>query len=151
VFVKDLQFRFISAGTPAYEQMIDLRMNVLLGPIGISRSYIDPAKEAADLLIGAYDEEVLIGCCILTRVSDAVVQLRQMAVFHSLQKTGVGAALLCFAEEVARQKGYQTLMMHARDTVLSFYKKCGYRVAGEQFFEVGIGHHRMQKELLPAG
>jgi len=39
------------------------------------------------------------------------------------------------------------LMMHARDPVLNFYKKCGYEIYGEQFFEVGIGHHKMQKVL----
>jgi predicted GNAT family N-acyltransferase len=38
-------------------------------------------------------------------------------------------------------------MMHARDPVIDFYKKCGYLIAGEQFFEVGMGHHKMQKQL----
>jgi predicted GNAT family N-acyltransferase len=40
--------------------------------------------------------------------------------------------------------------MHARDTVLSFYEKCGYQISGEQFFEVGIAHHKMQKEVASA-
>ena len=38
-------------------------------------------------------------------------------------------------------------MMHARDTVMDFYKKNGYVISGPQFFEVGIGHHRMEKKL----
>lgn len=123
-------------------------MKVLLEPIGIPRNYIDPLKESGDLLIGAYADGQLVGCCILTRISDTTVQLRQMAVASFLQKKGVGAAILRFAEEQAREKGYHTLMMHARDSVVPFYEKCGYKIAGDQFFEVGIGHHQMQKELL---
>lgn len=145
--MRDVQFHFIKVGTPAYEQMIALRMKVLLDPIGIPRTYIDPQKEAADLLIGAYENGQLVGCCILTILSDNMVQLRQMAVDTCLQNQGIGAALLYFAEGAARQSGFHRLVLHARDTVLWFYAKCGYRIAGEPFSEVGIGHHKMEKEL----
>ena len=128
--------------------MVNLRMKVLLDPIGIPRSYINPTKEKDDILIGAFENEVLIGCCILTHVNETTLQLRQMAVDNSLQKKGTGTAIISFAEEVAKEKGYQTVMMHARDTVMDFYKKNGYSISGEQFFEVGIGHHRMEKKLL---
>jgi predicted GNAT family N-acyltransferase len=70
-----------------------------------------------------------------------------MAVDTKSQGTGVGAAIILFAEEEANKRGYKTLMMHARDVVIPFYEKCGYAVAGEQFFEVGIPHHRMEKSL----
>lgn len=145
-----LQFRFVSVASPAYEEMIGLRMRVLLDPIGIPRTYINPRKEAADLLLGAYQKEKLIGCCILTRLSDTTVQLRQMAVDAFVQRKGTGAALLAFAEAVARENGFAEVVMHARDAVLPFYEKCGYRICGEQFFEVGVPHHKMKKDILPA-
>lgn len=125
-------------------------MRVLLDPIGIPRTYINPQKEAADLLLGAYREEYLIACCILTRLSDTTVQLRQMAVDASCQRKGTGAALLSFAEAVAREKAYTEVVMHARDVVLPFYEKCGYQICSEQFFEVGIAHHKLKKDILPA-
>lgn len=128
--------------------MIDLRMKVLLDPIGIPRSYIDPEKEKADYLIAAFEGADMIGCCILTPVDSSTIQLRQMAVNTILQKKGVGTALVSFAEVFSKEKGYQKLMMHARDSVLDFYKKCGYSISGPQFFEVGIGHHKMEKELV---
>lgn len=127
--------------------MIELRLNVLLNPIGVPRSYINPQKEASDTLIGAFENDALIGCCILTKIDNTTIQLRQMAVDTSLQKKGVGVAILSFAENFAKGQRYKTLMMHARDTVLDFYTKCGYHVGGEQFFEVGIGHHKMDKAL----
>jgi N-acetylglutamate synthase-like GNAT family acetyltransferase len=142
-----MQYRFIQTGTKEYEDMANLRMKVLLDPIGIPRSYINPQKEAADILIGAFQNNEVVGCCILSRVDDATLQLRQMAVDHSCQKKGVGAGIVSFAEKVAKEKGYRTLMMHARDSVQDFYKKSGYIIRGEKFFEVGIGHYRMEKNL----
>jgi predicted GNAT family N-acyltransferase len=143
-----MNLRIIQTGTPEYEDMIGLRMKVLLDPIGIPRSYIDPEKEKDDLLLVAEEDGKLIGCCVLTRVNEHSIQLRQMAVDNSLQGKGVGAAIVSFAEQTARNQGYRLLTMNARDVVLDFYRKCGYSVAGDQFFEVGIPHHRMEKRLV---
>ena len=145
-----LQFSLIDPRTPDYEAMVALRMEVLLNPIGIPRSYINADKEAGDLLIGAFQNRQLIGCCILTRVSETTVQLRQMAVAQSLQGQGIGAAILRFAEGLAFDRGYRILLLHARDNVVPFYRKSGYVPIGEPFFEVGIGHSKMQKQLSPA-
>jgi predicted GNAT family N-acyltransferase len=142
-----MQICIIQTGTKDYNDMVDLRMKVLLDPIGIPRSYINPAKEKEDILVGAFEQDELIGCCILTRVNASTLQLRQMAVNDTLQNKGVGRAIISFAEQIAKEKGYHTLMMHARDTVMDFYKKNGYAITGQQFFEVGIGHHRMEKKL----
>lgn len=130
--------------------MVALRMAVLLDPIGIPRSYITPEKEAADTLIGAYEGEHLLGCCVLTRIDRETVQLRQMAIQASQQQKGLGRSLLAFAETIAKQQGYHLLKLHARDNVIPFYQKCGYRPVGDPFFEVGIGHQVMQKSLVPA-
>lgn len=146
--VKPIQFRLIPPFTAAYNDMIALRMKVLLAPIGIPRSYINPQKEAGDMLIGAYQDNTLAGCCILTPVDDAAVQLRQMAVDTTAQQTGIGRQIVLFAEQAAREKGFTRLMMHARDAVIPFYQKCGYAISGDRFFEVGIPHHRMEKNLL---
>jgi predicted GNAT family N-acyltransferase len=142
-----MHIQIIQAEGPLYDQMKALRLEVLLKPIGVPASYIDPAKEERDLLVAAFEKDLMIGCCILSRVDETTLQLRQMAVDTKRQGTGVGAAIITFAEEEAGRRGYTTLMMHARDVVIPFYEKCGYAVAGSQFFEVGIPHHCMQKEL----
>lgn len=142
-----MNLKIIQTGTAEYEEMIGLRMKVLLDPIGIPRSYINPEKEKKDLLLVAEENGTIAGCCILTRVNEHTIQLRQMAVDNSLQGKGVGAAIVSFAEQTARHHGYRLLAMNARDSVLDFYHKCGYSIAGDQFFEVGIPHHRMEKRL----
>lgn len=143
-----METRIIECGSKEYEQMVQLRLTVLLNPIGIPASYISREKEMDDILIGAFNSSEMIGCCILSKINNDVLQLRQMAVARELQGKGIGAAIVSFAENVARKKGYKILMMHARDSVLSFYEKCGYTIDGEQFNEVNIPHHKMKKELL---
>ncbi|MFL5808124.1 MAG: GNAT family N-acetyltransferase [Flavisolibacter sp.] len=138
----------IRSGSSDYEQMIELRIKTLLQPIGVPATYIEPEKEKNDVFIGAFKNHELIGCCVLTKNNETVIQLRQMAVRNDEQGKGIGATIVDFAEATARNLGYTVLMMHARDAVIEFYKKCGYKIAGEQFFEVGIGHHRMEKRLI---
>jgi predicted GNAT family N-acyltransferase len=149
--MKAPQFQLIQTGTPAYEEMIALRMAVLLDPIGVPRTYINPQKEAEDTLVGVYENRQLVGCCILTKIDEATIQLRQMAVAASHQQKGLGRSILLFAEAVAREQGYSVVKLHARDTVIPFYRKCGYAPVGEPFFEVGIGHQAMQKALANHG
>ena len=137
----------ITTDDAAYEQMQALRWRVLLEPIGVPKSYMNPEREKNDLLIAAFEKENLVGCCILSHIDNETVQLRQMAVDNTKQHNGVGRAIVSFAERLALEKGYSVLMMHARDQVIPFYEKCGYHIADEGFTEVGIPHHRMEKSL----
>lgn len=130
-----------------YEEMVKLRISALLEPIGVSASYIDKEKEKNDCMIGAFKENKLVGCCVLTRIDAAVIQLRQMAVDPAWQGKGIGSAIINFAEKTACLQGFLTLRMHARNPVIEFYKKCGYEISGDEFYEVGIAHHQMQKKL----
>lgn len=142
-----MNIRLIAHDSPDYEQMKALRMEALLQPIGIPGSYIQPEKESKDFLIGAFEDGKIVGCCILTPREAGAVQLRQMVVHPSQQGKQIGKAILAFAEQTALTKGFTRLMMHARNTAIPFYQKSGYAIKGEEFFEVGIGHHVMEKDL----
>lgn len=142
-----MEMKLIHPNSKEYEQMITLRITQLLEPIGVPASYIEKGKEKHDFLIAAFENNEIIGCCVLTPKDNAVIQLRQMAVRKDLRGKRIGAAIIEFAEEVAKENNFSVLMMHARDPVIDFYKKCGYEIEGDQFFEVGMGHHKMQKQL----
>jgi len=70
-----------------------------------------------------------------------------MAVKNNLQRKGIGASIMTFAENISRDKGYHAIMMHARDTAIGFYEKFGYKVKGEPFIEINLPHHLMEKRL----
>ncbi len=137
----------IDHGTDAYRQMVSLRHQILRQPLGLTFNEEDLAREKDDILIASLDDDEMLGCCILTRVNDDTVRLRQMAVPGNLQGKGIGAAILSFAENLARDKGYKKMMMHARDTAIGFYERAGYKIEGDMFMEVSIPHHIMVKRL----
>lgn len=142
-----MPLKIIDHDSIEYQQMIDLRDEILRKPLGL---YFDPeelVREKDDILIGAFEEDKLIGCCLITRAEKNTCRLRQMAVSSNLQKKGIGATLMSFAENVARDKGYDTLMMHARKSAVGFYEKFGYKIMGDEFYEVTIPHYPMGKKL----
>ncbi len=137
----------IDHGSKEYQQMVALRMEILRKPLGLSFTDEELAKEKEDILIGAFDEDKILACCLLTQQDNSTIKLRQMAVQNNLQGKGIGASMMSFAETVARDRGYKKLMMHARDTAIGFYEKFGFKVNGDGFIEVNVPHHVMEKKL----
>ena len=142
-----IDYRIIAFGSLEYEDLVMLRVEALLNPIGIPASYIQAEVEKTDVFIGAFEGEGIRGCCVLTEKEKGVFQLRQMAVHPAYRGKDIGAAILVFAEKVAKEKGFKKIMMHARKAVVDFYRKSGYEIAGPEFSEVGIAHHKMEKTL----
>ena len=70
-----------------------------------------------------------------------------MAVQKKSQGKGIGDSILRYAENIAKDKGFKKITMHARDTAIGFYEKFGYQVIGDEFEEVKVPHHVMEKFL----
>ena len=137
----------IDHGSKEYKQMVHLRNEILRKPLGLSFKKEELDREKDDILIGAFEEDKMLGCCLLTRVDNNNVRLRQMAVQNNLQGKGIGASMLNFAENIARDAGYKNMVMHARNTAIHFYEKLGYKITSDEFEEITIPHHMMEKKL----
>lgn len=137
----------IDHGTKEYQQMVELRKEILRKPLGLTFDPKELAREKDDVLIAAFEEDKLLGCCLLTKVDNQCVRLRQMAVQNNLQGKGIGATMMNYAENVARDAGYHKIIMHARKTTVPFFEKLGYKVTGNEFVEITIPHFVMEKKL----
>ena len=137
----------IDHGTKEYQQMVELRNEILRKPLGLAFKPEELAKEKNDILIAVFEEDKLLGCCLLTKVDNQCVRLRQMAVQNNLQGKGIGASMMNYAENVARDTGYHKIIMHARKTTIPFFEKLGYKVTGNEFEEITIPHFVMEKKL----
>lgn len=142
-----MALKIIEHGSPEYGQMVKLRDDILRKPLGLTFAPDELEHEKENILIGAFDDDDILGCCMLVEENPATVRLRQMAVLNDLQGKGIGRALMTFAENIARDRGYKTLSMHARKNATGFYEKMGYKVASDEFTEVTIPHYVMEKEL----
>ena len=137
----------IDYGTAEYDQMVNLRYEILRKPLRLSFDKEELEKEKNDILIAAFEEDKILGCCLLKKIDNHTVRLRQMAVANNLQGKGIGASMMYFAENVARDDGFKKIRMHARKTAIGFYEKLGYTVMGNEFLEVSIPHFLMEKKL----
>jgi len=142
-----MAIKLLDYGSKEYQQMVDLRYQIMRKPLGLNFKPEDLAQEKDDILIGCYDDDKMEGCCLLTEIDKTTVKLRQMAVLSGLQGKGVGRVLMIFAENIARDRGYQKLVMHARKTAVGFYEKLGYKICSDEFEEVTIPHYVMEKHL----
>jgi GNAT superfamily N-acetyltransferase len=143
-----MALKIIDHGTREYQQMIQMRLDILRKPLGLTFTPDELEKEKNEVLIGAFEDEKMLGCCMLVKEAESTCRLRQMAVLNNLQGKGIGRALMNFAENIARDLGYKKLTMHARKTAIGFYEKLGYRTSGEEFLEVTIPHYIMEKQLV---
>ena len=137
----------IAYQSPEYQEMVALRYKILREPLGLFFSEDDLQREKNDAFIAYYENERMTGCCILTRISDEVVKLRQMAVDTPCQGKNTGKKIVAFAEQYAAEHKYSIIRLNARKTASGFYAKCGYTVSGEEFLELGIPHFLMEKNL----
>jgi GNAT superfamily N-acetyltransferase len=78
------------------------------------------------------------------------VRMRQVAVAFEHQRRGVGSELVAFSERVAREAGFRQMVLHARETAVPFYERCGYDKHGDAFLVVTVTHFAMSKALAPA-
>lgn len=141
--------KIIDHNSNDYKQMVAMRYAILRKPLGLQFSEEELAREKEDILIGCFDDGKLEGCCLLTKTDEkTTLRLRQMAVLNGLQGKGIGRVLMNFAENIARDKGYKKITMHARKNAMGFYKKLGYQVMSDEFKEISIPHYIMEKSLV---
>ena len=142
-----MALKIIDHGSAQYQQMLKLRDDILRKPLGLSFTKEELEIEKDYLLIGAFEDDKMLACCMLVEEKSKTIRLRQMAVLNDLQGKGIGKALMIFAENLARDRGYNKITMHARKNALGFYEKMGYKKTGEEFEEITIPHYLMEKKL----
>ena len=87
----------IDHGSKEYDQMVKLRYELLRKPLKLSFKKEDLEKEKDDILIGAFEEDKMLGFCLLTKIDKDTVRLIQMAVQKTLQGKGIGESIMNFA------------------------------------------------------
>lgn len=142
-----MKLRWVPHLSPAYALCVALRREILRKPLGLEFTVDQLAAEADSLHLAAFDEDVLVGCLMLTPKGEGTVQMRQVAVRQDHQGKGLGAAMVRESEAAARYHSYRRMVLNARETAVPFYLKQGYKVVGKPFTEVGLPHRRMEKAL----
>jgi predicted N-acetyltransferase YhbS len=140
--------------SPPYEAAVRLREAVLRRPLGLGFTPEELDAEGDSHHIVALDQnrrddDACVGCLVLLPVDANVVRMRQVAVRPDRQRQRIGSALIAFAEETARARGYREIVAHVREPAVPFYTRLGYAREGARFIEVTIPHVQMRKTIRP--
>ena len=117
------------------------------GSLGLSLTDADLAGDPECFHLGSFDGSQTVAVLLLQPVDGRTLQMRQVAVLPAWQGTGIGSQLIAFAEGLARQHGYSTMVAHARGTAVGFYLRIGYTAVGEEFIEQTVAHQLVTKAL----
>ncbi|MDP2301052.1 MAG: GNAT family N-acetyltransferase [Ignavibacteria bacterium] len=137
----------IAHNSDLYKEEVNLRFKILREPLSLlyTQEQLDDEKDQFHLC--AFENEKLIGCLLLKPINQNIIQMRQVAVSRDYQGKGIGKHLVIQSEEYALNKGFNKMILHARETAIPFYQKLNYQLEGEKFIEVTIPHMKMWKNL----
>jgi predicted GNAT family N-acyltransferase len=137
----------ISVSSPKYQEVWDLREEILRKPLGLSLKNEDLSRDKINKIFISEYEGRVIGCVFMQPLDTDEIQLRAMAVYNEWQGKGIGRQLVLAGEAYSAQNGFKKVILHARKVALGFYRSLGYAVTGDEFTEVGIPHFMMEKAV----
>lgn len=137
----------IRYGSREYKMMLELRAALLREPLGLRFETEDLKAEKGYYHFLMCDQGRAVACVLLHPLANKRAWLKQMAVHKNYQKKGLGRVLIAYAEEFAKKRGFEEVVLHARATAVGFYEKQAYKTEGERFCEIGLPHWKMTKRL----
>ena len=109
------------------------------------REEVDGRDPEGIHLVAVADGQLLATCRLL--IVGRTVQFSRLAVRLSARRRGIATALLEEAEAESRSAGAARIVLHAQTYARLLYDRVGYRTRGSIFWEAGIEHVAMEKEL----
>lgn len=141
-------FKEVKYASESYKKTIVLRDEILRKPLGLKYTHEQLTVEKDFFHLACFDQyDNCLACLILQPISDKICKMRQVAVAGSHQGKGLGRSFVAFFESYAKSKGFDRIEVNARLAAVPFYEKVGYLKQGEIFYEVGIPHYFMVKEV----
>ena len=131
-----------------WDKYFNFRWEMLRKPLGMSKETLkDELEDESHHLIAVDEQKEVIGGGRLHFNNNKEAQIRYMAVSNTIQRKGLGSAIVSELEAIAREKGIQEMVLNARENAISFYLSMGYKETGPYKSDTGIPHITMCKKL----
>ena len=131
-----------------WDKYFNFRWKMLRKPLGMSKETLkDKLEDESHHLIAVDEQKEVIGGGRLHFNNNREGQIRYMAVSNTIQRKGLGSAIVSELEAIAREKGIQEMVLNARENAISFYLSMGYKETGLYKSDTGIPHITMCKKL----
>jgi len=145
---QNIEFNVVPHWSIEYRKAIYLRYKLLRQPLGLKYTKAQMETETDQIhIIGKINDQI-VACLCLVPSPDNSLKMRQVCVQKKFQSSGFGRQLVIYSENIARQRGFSSIFLNARDYVVTFYLKLDYQICSDQFLEIGIPHYKMIKHFL---
>ncbi|MGQ9644699.1 MAG: GNAT family N-acetyltransferase [Ignavibacterium sp.] len=126
----------------------DLRWRILRAPWNQPKGSEQDDLEGQAIHIIAVEADRIVGGGRAHFNTDDDAQIRYMAVEKDWQGKGVGKLILNELERRIIEKGARKIILHARENVVKFYEKAGYKIVKPSHTLFGsIPHFLMEKTI----
>lgn len=132
---------------PIYQDALNLRKAIFIVEQGVPAELeIDELETKTIHFVGYHNHEAIATARIFP-LSDQLAKLQRMAVKKTARHQRAGATLIEFIESRLKEQGFKTITLGAQISAQPFYERLGYHVTSDVFFDAGIEHVTMEKEL----
>ena len=124
------------------------RWETLRAPWGQPRGSekVDDDDQSFHIMVIENDE--VCGVARMHMTETAVWQIRFMGVREKFRRKGIGKILLDYYEERIIAEGGGEMVLHARESAIPFYQRCGYAIEEKSHLMWGeIQHYKMKKKI----
>lgn len=128
------------------ETALRIRDTVFIREQGVSPAHEHDEADATALHFLAFADERPVATARLLQEGE-VARIGRMAVLKEYRRQGVGHALLKGVLATAESLGYKRFILNAQAHARNFYAAAGFAERGEPFFEAGILHIEMWREI----
>ncbi|SFF12154.1 Predicted N-acyltransferase, GNAT family [Paenibacillus algorifonticola] len=132
------------------DAVFEVRRNVFVDEQGVpAANEYDEFEDTAQHLL-ALSGQVPVGAGRL-RVVGGVAKLERICILADYRKLGIGKIIVEAIEQAAAAQGLTAAKLNAQTHAEGFYSKLGYRTVSDIFFEEGMPHVTMTKQLAQQG
>jgi predicted GNAT family N-acyltransferase len=124
-----------------------VRREVFVIEQGISKEDEYDGLDDSCLQFVALSGRKVIGCARVRFPEPGYAKIERMAVLRTFRRQGIGSGILACIEEELKKQPVTDLVLHAQLTAVLFYRTCGFTAFGDTFYEAGVEHVKMQKQL----
>ena len=89
----------------------------------------------------------VIGTARVLFLPSGLAKIERMAIRKPFRRRGIGKRVMFFLEEELIRRQIEQVFLHAQYPVVAFYRLCGFEETGSPFWEAGIKHLKMQKQI----
>lgn len=126
--------------------VFSVRRSVFINEQNVPESIEIDEKEDQSVHFIAYKDQLPVGAGRL-RFSGNKGKAERVCVLSSLRNEGIGALIMEEMEQTAVQSGAAVMELNAQVQALSFYQGLGYETVSDLFYDAGIQHRTMEKNL----